>query len=151
MRYHKKKTGGVRWDLRGPISSAYLAHCSHLFFTSIRIVLLASYIYAISESCDTYFAGWVVYKPWVLSMSTEALVLITVILMAAVDCVLSAASVCNRAGYHTFNVMVLKCTHYITHTSSPGKLRFAQKCILGEWLYNVTKGVNVSTACRKAL
>ncbi len=26
-------------------------------------------------------------------------------------------------------------------TSSPGKLRFALKCILGEWLYNVTKGV----------
>ncbi len=26
-------------------------------------------------------------------------------------------------------------------TSSPGKLRFASKCILNEWLYNVTKGI----------
>ncbi len=26
-------------------------------------------------------------------------------------------------------------------TSSPGKLRFARKCIPGEWLYNVTKGI----------
>ncbi len=27
------------------------------------------------------------------------------------------------------------------NTSSPGKLSFAQKCILGKWLCNVTKGV----------
>ncbi len=27
------------------------------------------------------------------------------------------------------------------YTSSPGKLRFARKRILGKWLYNVTKGV----------
>ncbi len=29
----------------------------------------------------------------------------------------------------------------VVNTSSPGKLRFAQKCILDEWLYNVIKGV----------
>ncbi len=28
-------------------------------------------------------------------------------------------------------------------TSSPGRFRFAQKCILGEWLYNVTKGIGL--------
>ncbi len=27
----------------------------------------------------------------------------------------SAASACNWAGYCTFNIMVLKCMHYITH------------------------------------
>ncbi len=39
----KKKKGVVRWDLEGPISSGYLAHCSHPFFTSIRIEFSASY------------------------------------------------------------------------------------------------------------
>ncbi len=36
-----------------------------------------------------------------------------------------------------------KCPNFINPliTSSPAKLRFAQKCILGEWLYNVTKGI----------
>ncbi len=34
---------GVRWDLEGPISSGYLAHCSHVFFMSIRIGFSASY------------------------------------------------------------------------------------------------------------
>ncbi len=35
-------------------------------------------------------------------------------------------------------------------TSSPTKLCFAQKCILGEWLYNVTKGVSKSSVgCSK--
>ncbi len=37
------------------------------------------------------------------------------------------------------NILVRK--KILWRTSSPGKLRFAQKCILGEWLYNVTKGV----------
>ncbi len=27
----------------------------------------------------------------------------------------SVASACNRAAYRTFNVIVLKCTHYISH------------------------------------
>ncbi len=31
-------------------------------------------LYAISKSCDTDFTGQVIYKPWVLSMSSEALV-----------------------------------------------------------------------------
>ncbi len=31
--------------------------------------------------------------------------------------------------------------HFYKFTSSPLKLRFPQNCILGEWLYNVTKGV----------
>ncbi len=39
----KKKKGVVRWDFEGPISSGYLAHCSHPFFMSIRIGFSASY------------------------------------------------------------------------------------------------------------
>ncbi len=42
---------------------------------------------AISESCDTDFAGQVVYKPGVLSVSSETLMLITAILIPAADCV----------------------------------------------------------------
>ncbi len=45
-------------------------------------------LYAISEFCDTDFAGQVVYKPWVLSVSSEALIPITAILIPAGDCVL---------------------------------------------------------------
>ncbi len=30
---------------------------------------------------------------------------------------------------------------FIKATSSPGKLRFVWKCIRGEWLYNIPKGV----------
>ncbi len=45
-------------------------------------------LYAISESFDTGFAGQVVYKPWVLSVSSEAVMLITAILIPAADCVL---------------------------------------------------------------
>ncbi len=37
------KKGVVRWDLEGPISSAYLAHRPHPFFMSIRIEFSASY------------------------------------------------------------------------------------------------------------
>ncbi len=46
----QKKKDALKWDLRGPISSGYLAHCSHPFFTSICIMFSMSYIYAISES-----------------------------------------------------------------------------------------------------
>ncbi len=45
-------------------------------------------LYAISESCDTKFAGQVVYKPWGLSVSSKALMPITAILIPAADCVL---------------------------------------------------------------
>ncbi len=38
-----KKKSVVRWDLEGPITSGYLAHCSHLFFMSIHIEFSASY------------------------------------------------------------------------------------------------------------
>ncbi len=38
---------------------------------------------------------------------------ITAILIPATDCVL-AASACNWTVYHTFNVMIFKCTHYTT-------------------------------------
>ncbi len=41
-----------------------------------------------SESCDTDFAGRVVYKPRVLSVSSAALMSTTAILIPAVDCVL---------------------------------------------------------------
>ncbi len=34
-----------------------------------------------------------------------------------------------------------KFNDFYRKTSSPGKLCFARKCILREWLYNVTKGV----------
>ncbi len=57
------KNGVVRWDLEGPISSGYLAHCSHPFFMSNSIEFSASYFYTISESCYTVFAGQLVYKP----------------------------------------------------------------------------------------
>ncbi len=40
--YHVEKKGVVRWDL-GPISSGYLAHCSHPFFMSIYVEFSGSY------------------------------------------------------------------------------------------------------------
>ncbi len=45
-------------------------------------------LYAISKFCDTDFAGQVVYKPWVLSVSSEAPMPITAILIPAADWVL---------------------------------------------------------------
>ncbi len=45
-------------------------------------------LYAISESYDTNFAGQFVYKPWVLSVSSEALMLLTAVFITAADCVL---------------------------------------------------------------
>ncbi len=73
------------WNLQGPINSGYLAHCSHFFFTSIRIVFLVFYMYATSESYDTNFAGRVVYELLVLSVLSVTLVLIAAILIPAVD------------------------------------------------------------------
>ncbi len=49
--------------------------------------LFSFLLYAISESCDTIFADQVVYKPWVLSVSSEAFMPITAILIPAADCV----------------------------------------------------------------
>ncbi len=59
----KKKKGVVRWDLEGPISSGYLAHCSHLLFHEHSHRVFGILLYGISEFCDTDFAGQVVYKP----------------------------------------------------------------------------------------
>ncbi len=44
-------------------------------------------------------------------MSSEALVPIAAIFIHLQS---SAASACNWAGYCTFNIIVFKCTHYIT-------------------------------------
>ncbi len=67
---------------------------------------------AISESCDTDFTGQVVYKPWVLSVSSEALMPISYFDTCSRLCAFAALA-CDWFSYHTFNVMVLKCTHYI--------------------------------------
>ncbi len=72
-------------------------------------------LYAISESCDTDFAGQVVYKPRVLSVSSEALMPITTILMPAANCVLLLHQLIIGPVTVHFNVMVLKCTHYTTY------------------------------------
>ncbi len=68
----------MRWDLEGPISSGYFDDYSHPFFMNIRIEF----------SAPTNFAGQVVYKPRVPSVSSEALMPITAILMPAADRVL---------------------------------------------------------------
>ncbi len=83
----KKKSAAMR-DLLWSISSCYLAHCSCLFFKSIRMVFSVSHIYAIWGSRDTNFVASVIYKPWVLSVSSETLVPITAILIPAAGCVL---------------------------------------------------------------
>ncbi len=56
------KKSVLRWNLEGPISSDYLPHCSHPFFMSIRRVF-GVLLFAMSQSCDTNFAGQVLYKP----------------------------------------------------------------------------------------
>ncbi len=69
--------------------------------------------HATSEFCDTNFAGQTVYKPWVLSVSSEALMPITAILIPAADCALPLHQlVIGPVTVHY--VMVLKCMHYIT-------------------------------------
>ncbi len=83
--YYKKKN--VLWGhFEGPISSGYLAHCLQPFFMSIRTEFSVSY--AIAESCDTDFASQVIYKPWVLSVSSKALVPDTAVWLPATNCVL---------------------------------------------------------------
>ncbi len=78
----------VRWELEGSIGSGYLAHCSHPFFHDHSLRVFGVLLYAISEFCNTDFAGQVVYKPRVLPVSSEALMPITGILIPAADCVL---------------------------------------------------------------
>ncbi len=85
------------------------SHCWHHLFTSIRTVFSASYIDAISEFCDIDFAGQIVYKTrsfvsvfW--GARANYSYLDTCSRLHA-----SAASVRNC----TFNVMVLRCIHYI--------------------------------------
>ncbi len=51
-------------------------------------LLLKHPSYVVSESCDTDFAAQLVYKPRVLSVSSEALVPTTAIFIPAADCVL---------------------------------------------------------------
>ncbi len=52
-----------------------------------RLSMLDHRLVTISESCDTDFAGQVVYKLSVLPVSSEALMAITAILIPATDCV----------------------------------------------------------------
>ncbi len=108
-----KFKGVVRWDLESPISLGYLAHCSLPLFHEYLHSVFGVLLYSISESCDTYFAGQVACKPWVLLVSwgahTNSRYFDTCSRVHA-----SAASAYNWDGYWTFNVMVLKCTHYIT-------------------------------------
>ncbi len=78
----------MRWDLEDPISSGCLSPLlTHLFYEHSHRVFGVLF-YAISESCDTDFAGQVVFKPWVLSVSSEALMPITAILIPEANCVL---------------------------------------------------------------
>ncbi len=76
-----------KWDLEGPITSGYLAHCSHPFFMSIRLEFSASY----SMLCQSLVTPISLAKLFInpgLSVSSEALVPITAILIPAADCVL---------------------------------------------------------------
>ncbi len=100
--------------LRGPISSSYLARCSHPFFMSIHIDLLASYsmrsqnfvtptslarLFINPEFCQCPLRRSCHYSYFDTCKRLHA----------------SASSACNWASYHTFNIMVLKCTHYTSH------------------------------------
>ncbi len=49
LKKEKKGESVVRWDLEGPISSGYLAHCSHSLFHSIHIEFSLSY-FMLSQS-----------------------------------------------------------------------------------------------------
>ncbi len=103
----------MRWDLEGPISWGYLAHCSHLFFMSIRIEFLASYS-MLFQSVVTQTSLDRLYKntefcQCLLRRSCQLQLFDTCSRLCA-----SAASACNWASYRTYDVMVLECTHYIT-------------------------------------
>ncbi len=79
--------GVVRWYLKGPVSSDYLAHCSHPFFMSIRIEFLARYSMLSQNLVTRTLLARLFFKPWVLSVSSETLMPITPILILAVNCV----------------------------------------------------------------
>ncbi len=103
----------MRWDLEGPISSGYLVHCSHSLFHEHSHRVFGVLLYAISEFCDTNFAGQVVYK-----LSSASVLWGAHANYSYFDTCsrlrASAASACNWTGYRTFNVMVFKCTYYAT-------------------------------------
>ncbi len=105
------KKGVVRWDLEGPISAGYLAHCSHPLFHERSHRVFGVLLYAISEFCDTDFAGQVVYKPWVLSMSFWGAHANYSYFNSCSRLRASAASACNWVGYCTFYVVVFKCMY----------------------------------------
>ncbi len=65
--------------LFGPLLTPLFHEHSHRVFGLL--------LYAILQSCDSEFAGQVVYKPWVVSVSSEVLMPITAILISATDCV----------------------------------------------------------------
>ncbi len=109
----KEKEKKVRWDFQGLISSGYLAHCSHSFFMCIRIEFSASYsilsqslvspislarLFINSSSVNVLWGDHANYSYFDTCSNLHT----------------SAASACNWAGYHSFSVMVLKCTHYTT-------------------------------------
>ncbi len=59
-----KKKGVVRWDLEGPISSGYLAHCPHPFSISIPIEFSASYsMITLATKCTLQLLNWTFYYP----------------------------------------------------------------------------------------
>ncbi len=82
-----KKKGIVRWDLEGSISSGYLAHCSNPFFMSIHIEFSASYSMLSQSLVTPTSLARFFMNPRVLSVSSEALMPITAILIPATDCV----------------------------------------------------------------
>ncbi len=99
-----------------------LAHCAHLFFTSIRAFVyyfwcstastLSQRRYFESNISDFYdvdFSGQNVFKLWVLSVSFEALAPITAIFIPAADGVLLLHYLAAGPVILHFNIMVLKC------------------------------------------
>ncbi len=75
--------------------------------------VFAVLLYAISGSCDIDFAGQVVYKPWVPSLSSEVLMPITAILKLAADCVLLLHQLVIGPVTIHLNVLIFKYKHYI--------------------------------------
>ncbi len=79
MTYVQKIDSEIKLD--GGRSKGTLWCCEHE-------KLIKMFKNAMSESCDTIFAGQGVYIPWILSVSSEALMPITAILIPATNCVL---------------------------------------------------------------
>ncbi len=106
------KRRAVWRDLGGPISSGNLAHWSCFFFTSICIVFSVSYIYAILDVTLTSLARLFI-NPEFRQCPLRRLCKLQLFWFLK-RLYASAASAYNWANYHTFNVMVLQCTHCIT-------------------------------------